>query len=180
MRLPRLSSTAPSPQAAIKFERLDQSSKSFFLSIFRPLEPATWCIRRTDQEPPLLQDARRSWKFQQGGPVRAGSASISRLNSPRLPRFQNTARFCVLALVASENRGSGSVRARTRPVTYSPSAGPCLNPCPEPPPTNQTFSIPGCWSIRKSPLEVFSYWQTRVSKIGESFKAANRRSTHAR
>src|SRR5260370_28686736 len=52
MGLPRLSSTAPSPQAAIKFERLDQSSKSFFLSIFRPLEPAMWCVRRTDQEPP--------------------------------------------------------------------------------------------------------------------------------
>src|SRR5260370_3883243 len=52
MRLPRLSSTAPLAQAAIKFERLDQSSKSFFLSIFRPLEPAMWCVRRTDQEPP--------------------------------------------------------------------------------------------------------------------------------
>src|ERR1700674_5263064 len=77
------------------------------------------------------------------------------------PRSQNTARFCVLALVASENRGSDSARSSSFPVTYSPKAGPCLNPCPEPPPTNQTFSIPGCWSIRKSPFEVFSYWHTR-------------------
>ena len=65
-------------------------------------------------------------------------------------------------------------------ATYSPTAGPCLNPCPEPPPTNQTFSAPGCRSIRKSPLEVFSYWQTRVSTIGASRSAGNRRATYAR
>src|SRR5258708_34717440 len=177
MRLPRLSSTAPSPQAAIKFERLDQSSKSFFLSIFRPLEPAMWCVRRTEQEPPPVTRRTPQLEVSTGWSC---SGWLRQYISPEFTPvacFQNTARFCVLALVASENRGSGSVRSGSRPLQYSPSPGPWLNPCPEPPPTNQTFSIPGCWSIRKSPLEVFSYWQTRVSKIGESFKAGNRRST---
>src|SRR5260370_9991588 len=40
--------------------------------------------------------------------ARAGSASISRLNSPWLPPFQNTARFSVLALVSTDNSGYGS------------------------------------------------------------------------
>ena len=62
---------------------------------------------------------------------------------------------------------------------YSPIAGPCLKPWPEPPPTNQTLLISGCRSIRKSPFEVFSYWQTRVSTIGASRSAGNLR-LHAR
>src|SRR6266850_5902967 len=97
-----------------------------------------------------------------------------------VPQRQYTARLWMVSFVASENRGSGWVRSRSRPVTYSPTAGPCLNPCPDPPPANQTFSIPGCRSIRKSPLEVFSYWQTRVSTIGESLKTGNRSATYAR
>src|SRR2546429_3449474 len=43
-----------------------------------------------------------------------------------------------------------------------------------------TFSISGCRSIRKSPLEVFSYWQTRVSTMGASPSEGNRRATYAR
>ena len=37
-------------------------------------------------------------------------------------------------------------------ATYSPIAGPCLNPCPEPPPANHTLFISGCRSIKKSPF----------------------------
>jgi len=94
--------------------------------------------------------------------------------------LRNTARFCVLALLASENRGLGLKAVQDPSGHVFSTAGPCLKPWPEPPPTNQTFSIPGCRSIRKSPLEVFSYWQTRVSTIGASFKAGNRRSTYVR
>ncbi len=50
----------------------------------------------------------------------------------------------------------------------------CLNPCPDPPPTNQTFSISGCRSIKKSPFDVFSYWQTRVSMTGAFARAGKR------
>src|SRR5262245_59845550 len=39
----------------------------------------------------------------------------------------------------------------TRAATYSPNAGPCLNPWPEPPPASQTLSKSGWRSIRKSP-----------------------------
>src|SRR5256885_3571688 len=37
-----------------------------------------------------------------------------------------------------------------------------------------------CRSSRKSPLEVFSYWHTRVSTIGASRRAGNRRATYSR
>src|SRR5579885_546046 len=93
--------------------------------------------------------------------------------SPR----QYTARCCFAALVASEKRASAAMPSSSRPATYSPTAGPCLKPCPEPPPTSHTFSNCGCRSIRKSPLDVFSYWHTRVSTTGASRNAGKRRAT---
>src|SRR5580700_6512503 len=45
---------------------------------------------------------------------------------------------------------------------------------------SQTFVKSGCWSIRKSPLEVLSYWQTRVSTTGAFFRAGKRRATNSR
>src|SRR5437899_9407667 len=68
----------------------------------------------------------------------------------------------MVPFVDSEKRVSTAAPSSNCPVTYSPTAGPCLNPCPDPPPAYHTFSISGCRSIRKSPFEVFSYWQTRV------------------
>jgi hypothetical protein len=43
----------------------------------------------------------------------------------------------------------------TRPAASSPMAGPCLNPCPEPPPAIQAFSSAGCRSTRRCPSGVF-------------------------
>ena len=42
-----------------------------------------------------------------------------------------------------------------------------MKPWPDPPPTNQTLSWPGRRSIRKSPFELFSYWQTRAWISGD-------------
>src|SRR5579885_3302927 len=93
---------------------------------------------------------------------------------------QNTARCCFVALLASEKRGSAVMPSSSRPATYSPTAGPCLKPWPEPPPTSHTFSNSGCRSIRKSPLDVFSYWHTRVSTTGALRNAGKRRATYLR
>jgi len=41
---------------------------------------------------------------------------------------------------SSPKNGSTGSQPRTMPATYSPKAGPFLNPCPEPPPTSQTFA----------------------------------------
>ena len=53
------------------------------------------------------------------------------------------------------------------PATISPSAGPCLNPCPDPPPSSQTFSCAGWRSMMKLLSGLFSYWQTRDSRAAE-------------
>src|SRR6267378_4890716 len=116
---------------------------------------------------PLLLDARHTRKFQQQDRVADQDS-------------QYTARFWMVSFVANENRASAAVPSSSWPATYSPIAGPCLNPCPEPPPANHTFSISGCRSIKKSPFDVFSYWQTRVSTIGASFSAGNRHATYCR
>ena len=91
---------------------------------------------------------------------------------------QYTARRCSIPLLASTKRGSAAPSPNSAAATYSPSAGPCLNPCPDPPPANHTLSICGWRSIRKSPLEVFSYWHTRVSTIGASRSAGKRFATY--
>jgi hypothetical protein len=71
------------------------------------------------------------------------------------------------ALLANENRLSGRTSAlATRSAAYRPTAGPCLKPCPDPAPTSTTFSNSGWRSISRSPFELFSYWQTRVSTSG--------------
>src|ERR1700688_5256736 len=93
---------------------------------------------------------------------------------------QYTARFCFVALLASENRGSAGPPSNICCATYSPNAGPCLNPCPEPPPANQTLFASGCRSIKKSPFEVFSYWHTRVSTMGAFARAGKRFATYSR
>jgi hypothetical protein len=43
----------------------------------------------------------------------------------------------------------GAFRPKTASLTISPITGPCLKPCPEPPPTSQTFSASGCRSKMK-------------------------------
>src|ERR1051325_8291167 len=86
----------------------------------------------------------------------------------------NTFRSWTFCLLARLKRGSGVPFPESIWATYSPTAGPCLNPCPDPPPTSQTFSNPGCLSIKKSPLDVFSYWQTRVSVTGASASSGTR------
>src|ERR1700730_6702006 len=90
---------------------------------------------------------------------------------------QYTARFCSVALFASAKRGSDGPPSNICCATYSPNAGPCLKPCPEPPPANHTLFTCGCRSIKKSPFEVFSYWHTRVSTIGEFARAGKRFAT---
>ena len=55
-----------------------------------------------------------------------------------------------------------------------------LEAVPEPPPTIQTFSIAGCRSIMKWLSGVCSYWQTRVSISGASFRAGKRKPTYSR
>src|SRR6202795_623087 len=104
---------------------------------------------------------------------RIGNAKVSAAAYWLLAVRQYTARFCFVALLASENRGSAGPPSNICCATYSPNAGPCLNPCPEPPPANHTLLNAGCRSIKKSPLEVFSYWQTRVSTIGAEASAGN-------
>ena len=49
--------------------------------------------------------------------------------------------------MARANRGSPEPPFSTRSAVYSPTAGPCLKPWPEPPPTTQTLSRPGWRSI---------------------------------
>ena len=65
------------------------------------------------------------------------SESRSERAPRRAPRGQTLWTF---SLVARLKRGSTAPPARMRAATYSPIAGPCLKPCPEPPPTSQTFS----------------------------------------
>ena len=63
-----------------------------------------------------------------------------------------------------------SQRPRSSPMTsaerYSPTAGPCLNPWPEPPPTIHAPAIAGWRSMMKWVSIVSSYWQTRPSATG--------------
>ena len=61
-----------------------------------------------------------------------------------------------------------------------PTAGPCLKPWPDPPPTIHTFGHAGWRSMMKSPLDVFSYWQTCASTSGAVPSAGNRRAKKAR
>src|SRR2546430_4905689 len=102
-----------------------------------------WRLRKANEEPPL--------KYKTHGV----HGSFNRWSG--FGHHQYTARFWMVSFVASENRASAAVPPSSWPVTYSPIAGPCLNPCPEPPPASHTFSISGCRSIKKSPFEVFSY-----------------------
>src|SRR6476469_230832 len=90
-------------------------------------------------------------------------------------RFQNTFRCCTFSLLASANLGSTTPFPETNDTTWAPTAGPCLNPCPEPPPTSHTFSNSGWRSSKKSPFEVFSYWQTLDSIKGASKSSGKRR-----
>ena len=78
----------------------------------------------------------------------------------RLASSQYTARFWTVSLVDRRNRSWVTSSFVTRSATYSPTAGPCLKPWPDPPPAIQTLSKPGWRSMTKSPFEVFSYWQT--------------------
>ena len=58
--------------------------------------------------------------------------------------------------------------------------GPCLKPCPEPPPTIQTLSRSGWRSRMNSVSGVVSYWQTRVSTTGALARAGKRRARSPR
>ncbi len=49
----------------------------------------------------------------------------------------------------SRQTASASPSFRINSAIISPSAGPCLKPCPEPPPSSQTFSIRGWRSTMK-------------------------------
>src|SRR5260370_34378968 len=71
--------------------------------------------------------------------------------------------------LASRYHGSAVSSFSTRRATISPSAGPCLNPWPEPPPTIHTFTFPGCRSTMKLWSVALSDWQTRGSTSGASF-----------
>src|ERR1035438_9740549 len=62
-----------------------------------------------------------------------------------------------------------ALQAQIPPATISPNAGPCLNPCPDPPPTIHTVALSGCRSTMKLWSVVFSYWQTRLSSNGAPF-----------
>src|SRR6266581_2463877 len=77
-------------------------------------------------------------------------------------------------------RGSPGAALAIRSATCSPTAGPCLKPWPEPPPTSHTSFRSGWRSIRKSPFDVFSYWQTRVSRRGAVARAGKRLARNAR
>src|SRR5262249_7209198 len=84
---------------------------------------------------------------------------------------QNTVLAGCCCLPARRKRGSAGALLRILALRYSPIAGPCLKPWPDPPPASQTLSNPGWRSIRKSPFHVFSYWQTRVSTTGAPAKS---------
>src|SRR5262249_17397920 len=79
-----------------------------------------------------------------------------------------------------EARLGGPERSEQRARRVVATAGPCLKPWPEPPPTSQTFSNSGWRSMRKSPFEVFSYWQTRLSTSGAWASAGKRRTRKSR
>ena len=70
--------------------------------------------------------------------------------------------------------GSGSRVPSTQSATYSPSAGPCLKPWPEPPPSSHHDSCSGGGATRKCVSPVSSYWQTRAPTIGASASDGNR------
>src|SRR6516225_7363532 len=131
--------------------------------------------------PPTLFSHHSSLRFPSLDPFRAAGHTLLLITdgTPALPFHpvpspQWISRLCSVPLLSNENRASLVPSPSTSPATCPPSAGPCLNPCPDPPPTSHTFSNSGCRSIRKSPLEVFSYWQTRVSTTGASFRAGKR------
>src|SRR2546430_7743302 len=54
--------------------------------------------------------------------------------------LQYTVRLWTVPFPASENRASAVPPSSSWPVTYSPIAGPCLKPCPEPPPAKDRKS----------------------------------------
>ena len=90
--------------------------------------------------------------------------------------------FAVLGLGLG---GEAEARLGLRPppetsaAARRPTSGPCLKPWPDPPPTSTTLGIAGWRSIRKSPFELFSYWQTRRSVSGAPFSSGKRRSRKA-
>src|SRR6516164_5523184 len=105
--------------------------------------------------------------------------------SPRSPRNLSVSAIQGVARKTSPNLPSlnlefASPSSITSPATISPSAGPCLNPCPEPPPTSQTPSCRGCRSTTKSPSAVCSYWHTLPLISGAPFIPGNRNSTYSR
>src|ERR1051325_11332476 len=74
--------------------------------------------------------------------------------------------------------GSGSRLLSRQSATYSASAGPCLKPCPEPPPTSHQSLRSGCRATTKWASGVRSYWQTRAPTRGASASAGKRRAAY--
>ena len=87
---------------------------------------------------------------------------------------QSTRYVCYFPLIQESEARLWRASVQNPLSRSSPIAGPCLKPCPEPPPASQTLSKSGCRSRRKSPFEVFSYWQTRDSVNGAFCRAGNR------
>ena len=114
---------------------------------------------------------------------------------PQLSRYQLANRGCPLLRaaptcvdsafagcgnLASLKYGFASLSFKTSSAIISPTTGPCLNPCPDPPPSSHTFSAAGCRSTMKWLSGVCSYWQTRVSTSGASFMAGKRSARYSR
>src|SRR5919108_558526 len=74
---------------------------------------------------------------------------------------------------SAKREGSGAPAARAA-ARRSAIAGPCLNPCPEPPPTNHTPSCSGWRAAMKCESGDRSYRHVRAATIGASSSAGNR------
>ena len=83
---------------------------------------------------------------------------------------------------AGRARGTAPARAdpRCSRRRTPPSAGPCLNPWPEPPPTSHQSGRSGWRATRKCVSGVRSYWQTRAPMIGAPASDGNRRAVYSR
>ena len=86
----------------------------------------------------------RELTFQLLGSADVDETFRGRLDTaPKISPAQMRVVTSAMERAAIIKRGSISPFPEINPVTYSPTAGPCLNPWPEPPPTSQTFSKPG-------------------------------------